>query len=133
MSDSSLPLPKYSIWQSINVAISLAMRAIEEIRVVANRPSPRDGYGFEDMTVEYDGERRVTLKFTKGDQVKEFPIDFPILLDRGVYKEDNVYTKGDVVSWGGSMWIAQVDKPEHPRNGGSWRLSVKAGRDGRKM
>lgn len=135
MSDSSLPLPKYSIWQSINVAISLAMRAIEEIRIVANRPPPRDGYGFDDMSCEYDGERRVTLRFTRGDQVKEFPIDFPVVLYRGVYKDNDPYKRGDSVTWGGSLYIAQEDTDKHPRDskGTFWKLAVKAGRDGRNM
>jgi hypothetical protein len=133
MSDSSVPLPKYSIWQSINIAISLGMRALEEIRAIASRPPPRDGFGFDDLSVEYDGERCITFKFMKGGDVKEFPIHIDVLLDRGVYRDDSVYQKSDVVTWGGSLWIAQVDSPGHPRDGSSWRLSVKAGRDGRKM
>ncbi len=126
--------PKYTIWQAIEAAISLALRAIEEVRAIANRPPPRDGFGFDDLSVEYDGERCVTFKFTKGEETKEFPIKMPVLLDRGVYKEDKEYERADVVTWGGSIWIAQRDLPTHPRDGnGSWRLSVKAGRDGRKM
>lgn len=126
-------LPKYTLWQAINVAISLGMRAIEEIRVVASKPPPRDGFGFDDMTVDYDGERTLILRFTRGDDTKEFPINLPIPIYRGVYKNDNSYRKGDAMTWGGSVWIAKDDTNNHPRDGVSWQLAVKAGRDGRNM
>src|SRR6266436_5045804 len=118
-------LPKYSLWQAINVAISLSMRAIEEIRALASKP-PRDAFGFDDMSVDYDGERNLVLRFTRGDDIKEFPINLPIPIYRGVYKEQEIYKKGDTVTWGGSVWIAQVDTPSHPRDGSTgWRLAVK--------
>ncbi len=126
-------VPKYSIWQAINASISLSMRAIEEIRAIASRPPPRDGFGFDDMSFDYDGERCLTLRFTRGDETKEFPINLPIPIYRGVYKDDETYHKGDAVTWGGSVWIAKDDTNNHPRDGVSWQLSVKAGRDGRKM
>lgn len=125
-------LPKYSLWQTLNVAISLSMRAIEEIRVIANRPPPRDGFGFDDLSFDYDGERCLTLRFTKGDETKEFPINLPIPIYRGVYRDEESYKKGDTVTWGGSVWIARGNTPKHPRDG-EWQLAVKAGRDGRKM
>ncbi len=126
--------PKYTIWQAIEAAISLALRAIEEVRVIANRPPPRDGFGFDDMSCDYDGERLVTFRFTKGDDVKEFSFNMPIPIYRGVYKDESLYKKGDTVTWAGSTWIAHEDTEKHPRDsGGIWQLSVKAGRDGRKM
>lgn len=126
-------IPKYSIWQAINAAISLSMRAIEEIRALASRPPPRDGFGFDDVSINYDGERALTIRFTKDDNVKEFPFILPIPIYRGVYKDDGMYLKGDAVTWGGSIWIAQEDTNVHPRNNVGWKLAVKAGRDGRKM
>lgn len=125
--------PKYTIWQAINAAISLSLRAIEEIRAVANRPPPRDGFGFDDLSFDYDGERSFVLKFTKGDEVKAFTMNLPIPIYRGVYKDESLYKKGDTVTWGGSIWIARDDTINHPRDGISWQLAVKAGRDGRKM
>ncbi len=125
--------PKYTIWQAIEAAISLALRAIEEVRAVANRPPPRDGFGFDDMSFDYDGERSLTLHFTKGEETKLFTINLPIPIYRGVYKDVDSYKKGDTVTWAGSVWIAQEDTDAHPRDGTSWKLAVKAGRDGRKM
>ncbi len=125
--------PKYTVWQSINAAISLSMRAIEEIRALANRPPPRDGFGFDDLSFDYDGERCLSLRFTKGDEKKEFVLNLPIPIYRGVYRDGDGYKKGDTVTWGGSIWIAKEDGNNHPRDGTSWQLAVKAGRDGRKI
>jgi integrin beta 3 len=56
------------------------------------------------------------------------------VLDRGVYDQAKEYEKGDAVSFGGSLFIAQRDTKagEKPEEGGAgWRLAVKRGRDGR--
>lgn len=90
----------------------------------------RDGFGFEDLAVEYDGERTVTVVFQQGDHVKRFPLLFPVVLDRRVYGAGKTYEKGDAVSWGGSLWIAQEQTSEKPDDGKTaWRLAVKKGRD----
>lgn len=92
-----------------------------------------DGLGFDDLTVEDDGDGTATLKFTRGEVVKAFPIRLPRIVDKGVYRAENEYVKGDGVTWGGSFFIAQCDTPEgKPEDGNkSWRLSVKRGRDGK--
>lgn len=92
----------------------------------------RDGLGFDDLTVDYDGERTVTLRFAAGDRVKEFPIKFPVIIDRGVWKDGQTYERGDAVTWGGSLHVAKKDtstKPDTPDS--DWRLSAKRGRDGK--
>lgn len=91
----------------------------------------KDGLGFDDLAVDYDGEKTVTLKFTKGETVKEFPFVMPIVIDRGVYREACEYKAGDAVTWGGSIWIAQKNTAAKPDTGADWRLSVKRGRDGK--
>jgi hypothetical protein len=104
---------------------------------MAEIPRPkdgRDGFGFEDLDATFDGERTISLKFTRADQVKEFSFKMPVVIDRGVYKDGREvpYEKGDGVTFGGSFWIAQKDSPEgKPQDGSnSWRLSVKRGRNG---
>jgi integrin beta 3 len=95
-------------------------------------PQGEHGMGFDDLSVIYDGERGFTFKLMRGEQVKTFDFTLPIVLDRGVYREENSYVKGDGVTSGGSYWIAQsdvLDKPGLPDSG--WRLAVKKGRDGR--
>lgn len=54
-----------------------------------------------------------------------------VLLDRGIYKQGDAYSKGDVTTWDGSMWIAQKATDDKPGTSDAWRLSVKRGRDGR--
>lgn len=133
----SVPLPKYSEWEAIDAALSLANRAIEEVRALAARPEPRsvDRMTFDDISIDYDGERSLVFRFSKGGETKELTVNLPIPIYRGVYKDDDSYKKGDTVTWGGSIYIAQEDTSKHPRDshGTFWKLAVKAGRDGRKM
>ena len=91
-----------------------------------------DGFGFDDLAFEHDGERGFKLLFVKGDRSKEFAFEVPVVLDRGVWKErEEPYKKGDAVSWAGSLWIAQKETTAKPDAGDGWRLSVKRGRDGK--
>ena len=92
-----------------------------------------DGLGFDDMSVEDDGDGTATLKFTRGEVVKSFPIRLPRVVDKGVFRE-GAFRKGDGVTWGGSFWIAQKDAPKgKPGESGDteWRLAVKHGRAGK--
>jgi integrin beta 3 len=89
-----------------------------------------DGLGFEDMRVEYDGERAVTLLFERGEERKEYALGIPIPIDRGIYEQGRKYARGDVVSYGGSAFIAQQDTDSKPETDKTWRLAVKRGRDG---
>lgn len=90
-----------------------------------------DGVGFDDLSVDYDGEKTVTLRFTKGENIKEFPLVLPVVIDRGVFSEGKTYSPGDGVTWGGSFWIAQEETGEKPDTAKGWRLAVKKGRDGK--
>jgi hypothetical protein len=107
-------------------------------RAVDRMPKPRDGrdgidgLGFDDVTMEFDGERALAVVFQRGEQVKRFEITLPTIIDRGVYRPDAGYVKHDGVTFGGSFWIAQKDQPGKPGEGNDgWRLAVKRGRDGR--
>lgn len=93
----------------------------------------KDGLGFDDLSVDYDGERKLVVRFTQGEQVKEFPAYLPIVIDRGVFRESDVYERGDGVTWAGSFWIAQETTREKPAEGKGWRLAVKRGRDGKDL
>jgi integrin beta 3 len=93
-----------------------------------------DGFGFDDLSVAYDGERRLVFRFQKGNRTREFPIVLPVPIDAGTYHPDGVYLRGAGVSYGGAYWIAQRDAPPgKPGEGGEtgWRLAVKRARDGR--
>jgi hypothetical protein len=91
-----------------------------------------DGLGFDDIHVDYDGDRTFTIKFRRGDREKSFgPFSLPTVLDRGVYEAGKSYEKGDGVSFAGSFFIAQKATNAKPETSRDWRLAIKRGRDGR--
>ena len=91
-----------------------------------------DGLGFDDLEVQHDGGRHLCIKFVRGERVRKFDFEIPVVIDQGIYKEGSTYVAGDGVTWGGSYWIAQSEtkaKPDSLDSG--WRLAVKKGRDGK--
>lgn len=131
-------------------AIESRLKAIEE------RPAPRDGRdglpgqkgdtgerGYDgrdgadgwspdhfEFKMEPDGTGHFAMK--RGDEEKTFPFHLPVLIDRGVYKQDSSYLAGHAVTWGGDVWICQVDNPGPPgKDFAGWRLAVRKGRDAR--
>jgi hypothetical protein len=89
------------------------------------------GLGFDDLEFDYDGERAFAFRLIRGDVVKEYSFTAPLVIDRGVFKAETAYAKGDGVSFGGSFFIAQRDTSERPETSDAWRLAVKRGRDGK--
>ncbi|QDO99087.1 hypothetical protein FNB15_18230 [Ferrovibrio terrae] len=86
----------------------------------------------EELQADYDGERRLTLRFTRGPNVKVVYLKLPIPIDKGLYRPGERYERGDTVSLGGSLWICQVDSSsQQPGTGPDFRLAVKKGKDGR--
>jgi hypothetical protein len=94
----------------------------------------RDGFNLEDFdaTVMDDG-RTVLLSFERGDLSYKVELGFPVMLYRGVYREDSAYERGDTVTWGGSLWHLNADRATEKPGDGSreWTLAAKKGRDGR--
>jgi len=89
--------------------------------------------GLADLTLDQGEDLRticVTCRMTAGAPVRrEFTL--PALIDRGVYRADADYVRGDGVTYGGSFWIAQKATQDKPGTSDSWRLAVKRGADGR--
>lgn len=87
--------------------------------------------GIADIEIEQVGEKHFSIAMvTSEDQkvVKEF--NLPVMLYKGVFKEADVYSKGDVVTWGGSAWHSNVDENKSkPGTNSDWTLTVKKGRD----
>lgn len=105
-------------------------RAIDKIPAPADGKDGIDGIGFDDMTVVQTDDRNAVIRFVRGDVIKEFALTLPAIIDRGVYKEGELYQRGDAATWGGSLWIAQKETRAKPGEDG-WRLAVKKGRDGK--
>jgi hypothetical protein len=93
----------------------------------------RDGFGFEEMDAcVLDDDRTIEFSFRRGDDEKAFTFKWPTMIYRGVWVEGTTYQPGDVVTWGGSAHVAEIEtsaKPETKDCG--WRLAVKRGRDGK--
>ena len=88
--------------------------------------------GFQTPKFKLDGRKMtVELEGTDGMHTAEFKM--PVLLDKGVFEHGQKYEQGDVVSFGGSMWIAQEDQTTGVpgTDTKAWRLSVKHGRPGK--
>jgi len=99
----------------------------------------RDGIDFTPsdlMSLALTGERTLTWTFQRDGVSKTFDVSLPGLpIYRDVYVEGKAYEPGDMVTWGGSVWMAKdptVAKPNlSTTESRAWRLVVKAGKDGR--
>lgn len=109
------------------------------LKAIANVPEPKDGkdgadgLGFEhfDTYLKEDG-RTLVLKLSNGEReiVKELRLNIPLY--REIYKASETYSRGDAVTYGGSLFIALKDNPGTPGNGADgWRLAVKKGAEGK--
>lgn len=91
-----------------------------------------DGVGFDDLDL-VETDEGLTLRAVRGEVVKEWAL--PVVFYRGVFSADASYRKGNSVTWGGSLWIAEKDapegKPDTPESG--WRLAVKKGQNGKDL
>lgn len=94
-----------------------------------------DGFSLEDFSLDFDGERNVTLSFARGALQKTHTLVLPQWIYRGVFEEGREYQLGDMVTWGGSCWVARANTGAKPGQSSeasrAWQLAVKAGRDGR--
>ena len=148
MSDS-LPPPRYTLWQSLAVAVSLATRAIEEVRALKGAPAPAakfpavgawsEGVHYEGSVVAHNG---ATWQATK-DTAREPPHDdWAILAAQGapgpapyvgevcgLWEPGRSYRKLDYVTFNNSEWRARIDNPG-PLPGNGWVMSAKRGSRG---
>lgn len=105
-------------------------------RAIDRLPQPRDGvdgFGFDDLESEYDGDRTLTLRFVKGGQRKEFTYRMPLVIDRGYFRRGKKFEKGDAVTHDGTLWIALKDTDVTPSIAAKadWRIGARKGEDGR--
>lgn len=95
----------------------------------------KDGFSLQDFNVQKEDDgRTLVLSFDAGDIRHEYELTMPHLAYCGVYKQDQEYMVGDVVTWGGSAWHCNEptkEKPDDKAKDGPWSLMVKKGRDGK--
>lgn len=93
--------------------------------------------GIDDLQgVTFDADQKAfVFTFGRGEHVKSWTVPVPMTLYRDVWLEGKTYQAGDVVTWGGAMWVAKEAtsaKPGLPTvESRAWKLCVKAGRDGK--
>lgn len=110
---------------------------VAALEVRAPVPGPpgapgQDGVGFDDLSVEYDGDRTIALSFSRNGTTKAFPIALPFLKFQDVYQAGRSYVVGDVVLWGGNLWHCKAATSVRPGDAApQWQLIVRRGRDGR--
>lgn len=103
-------------------------KAVDRMPVPKDGVNGKDALPVESIDIVQDG-RNVVIKLGN----TEHSIKLDSLIDKGVWRECD-YEKGDAVTYGGSLWIAQVDDPKDaPGTSKEWRLAVKKGRDGRDL
>lgn len=94
----------------------------------------RDGLGFDDIQVTMleDGHT-IEIKFVREGITKAFPIVFPNTKYCEIWRSENSYMRGDIVTYGGSGWVAKENSTGDKPGDGSkaWQLFTKKGRDGR--
>lgn len=109
-------------------------------RAIDKMPMPKDGapgkdgkdaFSLEDFSIDYDGERIITLKFHQGERLVSRELYIPAMIYRGIHREENTYQQGDCVTLGGSVWFAKNTPQGRPGISDDWQLCVKKGRDGR--
>lgn len=50
---------------------------------------------------------------------------------QGVYDPAKTYTRGNLATWGGSLWLSKSDTRTKPGESSDWQLVVKRGADGK--
>jgi len=93
-----------------------------------------DGLGLDGLSAAYDGARTLTLSLAAGDRTQAYTLTLPVPLYQGVWQKGARYTRGDLVTFGGSVWHANTDPAPDAKPGdgsSTWQLAVKRGQDGR--
>lgn len=91
-----------------------------------------DGLGFDDMDVEFDGERSFVFKWKRGPVERTKTISVPTVIDRGYWREGTQAKAGDGWTNDGSWWIAKRDNNVRPTHDAKddWRLGARKGDPG---
>lgn len=94
----------------------------------------RDGFTFDDFEA-IDDEKEYGFRLKQNGAVlgeRRWPKPVANIADiyKGVWKEGE-FQRGQLVTQGGSLFLAQRDTTDKPETSDAWKLVVKRGRDGR--
>lgn len=142
---AALPAPEKGIGlagalidRSGELVVTLSNGEVQKLGLVVGKDGDdgkpgRDGFNLENFDAKVmDDGRTVLLSFIGKDLDYSVELGFPVMLYRGVFTEGS-YSKGDTVTWGGSLWHCDADTTESKPGDGSkdWTLCAKKGRDGK--
>lgn len=125
------------IWASYKGGLVRAMRDTDPL---ADGSLEQAGWevmvdGIAEIEVAQNGVRKFAMRVVRtSGELAEQDFSMPVMIYRDVYRQGEDYDKGDVTTWAGSTWHAEVDHPKSaPGTAGSteWKLIVKRGRDGK--
>jgi hypothetical protein len=90
------------------------------------------GGSVEDFDIAMDG-RILTVSMKIGDRIERKTVRLDLAQYKDVYRAGEKYERGDMVTFGGSVFIATRDTTgsEKPESSTAWKLMVKRGRDGK--
>jgi len=91
-----------------------------------------NGFNLDDFDCQPIDERTIRMEFVRGETKHSYELQFPVVVYRGVFKEGDDYERGDMVTWGGSLWHCDTPTKEKPGTD-SWTLAAKKGRDGKDL
>lgn len=94
----------------------------------------RDGFSFDDFE-PIDDEKEYGFRLKQngavlGERRWQKPVANIADIYKGVWKEGE-FQRGQLVTQGGSLFLAQRDTTDKPETSDAWKLIVKRGRDGR--
>lgn len=104
-------------------------RAVDRLHQPKDGVNGRDGISLDDFDAKMDG-RMLTLSMRCGERTVERTIKLEIPMDKGIFRSGRSHEKSDVVTFGGSQWIALKDTDTTPPSD-AWRLCVSKGKDGK--
>jgi hypothetical protein len=145
-----VPTPRYTIWQSLAVAVGLGTRALEEVRALKAAPAPAarfpqarswaDEVHYAGVVVVHGGATwqavRDTGKPPPGDDWQCLAVpglagtNGRSFQTRGTYDAAAVYAVLDVVTKDGSSFVARSDKPG-ACPGPEWQMMASQGSRGK--
>ena len=91
-----------------------------------------DGLGLDQLETTYDGLRTLTLTLRAGERTRTATLTLPVPVYVGVWQRGASYQRGDLVTFGGSVWHANTTPPPDAKPGdgsNAWTLAVKRGQD----
>lgn len=115
--------------------LELERRATDAVtKAIDKIPEPkqgRDGVDLTELSIDFDGERTVTVKGRTGEVTKRVPVP----LWRGYWSPGVVAEKADILTHNGTAYIAIVDNPKCEPGVGKydheWKVFARKGADGK--